>query len=233
MDFTFGKFGAALALSALLNSVAFAQLTVGAAATVSLPPSGLLGMGCNALHVQGMFDVNAAQVNNSGNISIGTTGTLNGGSGTINLSGNWSNNGSFLPGSGSVVFTDGCATGQIQITGTTVFNNLTLTSNNGRTFVLPVGPSVTVNGTLTLQGTAGQPVQLISASSQTAVVNLGPQANVIRNFATVASNVQIGALGAPQSIPTLSDFSLVILALLLAATAFVRRHSGLAGINRK
>lgn len=233
MALTIGKFGAALALSALLNGAAFAQMVVASGATVNMPASGTLGMGCNTLDVQGLFNVSAGQVSNAGNVSIGGTGTVNGGSGTISLSGNWSNNGSFLPGTGSVVITDGCATGQIQITGATVFNNLTLTSTSGRTFVLPAGTNITVNGTLTLQGTSGQPIQLISSSGQTAVVNLGPQAQVIRNFATVPGTVQIGAPTSPQSIPTLSEFSMMILSLLLVVTALGRGHLGLAGIKRK
>ena len=235
MAFSLGKFGAALALAASLNGIAFAQLVVPTGATINVPPGGTLSLGCGALNVQGAFNVSSGQVSNAGSVSIGGTGTVNGGSGTINLSGNWSNSGSFVPGTGSVVITDGCAAGQIEITGTTVFNNLTLTSTNGRTFVLPPGANITVNGTLTLQGTAGQPIQLISASGQTAVVNLGPQAQVVRNFATVPGTVQIGAAVAasPQAIPTLSEYGMMILSLLLAATALGRGRLGLAGIKRK
>lgn len=233
MAFTFGKFGAALALFALLSGTAFAQQVVPPGATFDVPPGGTWSLGCGALDVQGLFNVNSGQVSNAGSINIGGTGTVNGGSGTISLSDNWSNSGSFVPGTGSVVFTDGCAAGQIQITGTTVFNNLTLSSTTGRTFVLPAGGNITVNGILTLQGAAGQPIQLVSAPGQTAVINLGPQAQVVRNFATVAPAVQIGAALTAQAIPTLSEYGMLILSLLLAATVFWRGGPAMAGFKRQ
>lgn len=233
MDFSFGKWGAGLALSAILSSAVLAQMVVPSGGTVDIPPGGAFDLGCSALDVQGVFNVNAGQVNDAGGVSIGAAGAVNGGSGTISLSGNWSNGGSFQAGSGSVVFTDGCATGPLQITGATVFNNLTLTSTNGRTFVLPAGSNVTVNGTLVLQGAAGQPIQLVSSSGQTAVINLGPQAQVVRNFATVAGTVQIGMQAVAHSIPTMNVYSLLVLALLLAAAAYWRGGFRFAALTRK
>jgi hypothetical protein len=228
-----GKFSAALTLAALLNGAALAQLVVPLGATISVPPGGSLNLGCGALDVQGTLNVNSGQISNTGNASIGNTGTVNGGSGTISVSGNWSNSGSFAAGTGTVVMTDGCAAGQIQLAGTTVFNNLILSSTNGITFIIPAGAGITVNGTLTLQGTAGQPIQLISSSGQSAVISLGPQAQVIRNFATVPGTVQIGAASTPQGIPTLSEYSIMALALLLATTAFWRGGPVRAGFKRK
>ena len=233
MDFSLGKLGAGLALSAILSSTALAQMVVPIGGTIDIPPGGAFSLGCSALDVQGVFNVSSGQVNDAAGVSIAGTGSVNGGSGTISLSGDWSNNGSFQAGTGSVVFTDGCASGPMQITGTTVFNNLTLSSTNGRTFVLPAGANLTVTGTLVLQGTSGQPIQLVSSSGQTAVINLGPQAQVFRNFATVAGTVQIGMQTVAHSIPTLNVYSLLALALLLATAAFWRGGPGFTSAKRK
>ena len=226
-----------LCLAALLcvslNSGAFAQVIVPTGGTINVPAGGSMNLGCTALNVLGTFNLNSGQVSNTGDVTIAATGTLNGGQGTLSVSGNWSNSGTFIPGTGTVIFTDGCFLGPLQITGTTVFNNLTLTSGNGRTFVIPAGANITVNGTLTLQGTSGQPISLVSSSGQLAIINLGPSAQVIRNFANVSGNVQIGAAPSVQGIPTLSDFGLILLALLMAGTTLWRGGIGIFNAKRK
>jgi hypothetical protein len=155
-------------------------------------------------------------------VNINTGGVLNGSSGTLSVSGNWSNSGTFNAGTGSVVFTDGCAAGARTFTGNTVFNNLTLTSTTGRNFIIPSGTNITVNGTLTLQGTPGQPISLTSSAGQLAVINLGPSAQVIRNDVALG-NVQIGAV---TGVPTLSEYGLMLLAMLMAGSALWQQRQG-------
>lgn len=222
MGFVFGRFCISVFLAMTVGSVAFAQvINVPVGGSMDVPAGGTMNLGCSTLNVQGTFNVNSGQLSGAGGVTIAATGTVNG-QGTMSVSGNWSNSGAFAPGTGTVVFTDGCAVGPIQITGTTVFNNLTLTSSNGRTFVIPAGANVTVNGTLTLLGASGQPISLVSSAGQTAVINLGPSAHVVQNFVNVGGNVQIGALSSPQSIPTLNEYGLIILSLLLAGATFWR-----------
>jgi hypothetical protein len=227
-----GRCCLALFLVMALNTGVFAQVTVPVGGTTNVG-SGSMNLGCAALNVLGTFNLNSGQVSNTGDVTIAATGTLNGGQGTLSVSGNWSNSGTFIPGTGTVIFTDGCFLGPLQITGTTVFNNLTLTSSNGRTFVIPAGANITVNGTLTLQGTSGQPISLVSSSGQLAIINLGPSAQVIRNFANVNDNVQIGAAPSVQGIPTLSEFGLILLALLMAGTTLWRGGIGIFNAKRK
>jgi len=171
---------------------------------------------------QGNVRVSSGQINSVSGVTITNTGVLNGDQGTINVSGNWSNSGTFNAGTGTVVFVDGCASGPITLTGPTVFNNLTLSSTTGRTFIVPAGQNITVNGILNLQGTSGQTIQLLSSNGSTAVISLGPQAQVIRNFVNVNAGVQIGALPTPQSIPTLDEYAMILLMLMLL---------GIAGLN--
>ena len=222
-----------IVLALTLGSPAFAQVSVPLGGSINVPAGGSMNLGCTALNVQGAFNVNSGQVSNTGNVSIGVGGNLNGGQGTLSVSGNWNNSGTFVAGTGSVIFTDGCAVGPLQITGTTVFNNLTLASTNGRTFVIPAGANITVNGTLTLQGTSGQPIALVSSSGQLAVINLGPSAQVNQNFVNVNGTVQIGAVPSVQGIPTLSEFGLIILSLLMAGSALWQGRRGTFNPTRK
>lgn len=107
-----------------------------------------------------------------------------------------------------------------QLSGTMVFQNLTLSSTTGRTFVIPVGSNITVLGTLTLQGAPGQSIQLVSSGGGTAVINLGAGATVSRSFTTVAGNVQIGAAQVAASIPTLSEYGIMLLVLILGLATY-------------
>lgn len=79
-------------------------------------------------------------------ITIEPSATLTMGSGTLAVSGNFVNNGTFVPGTGTVKFNGSVAQ---TITGTTTFNNLSLDNTAG----LTLNNSVTVSNTLTM--TAG------------------------------------------------------------------------------
>lgn len=218
--------GIVLSVSLILASgVAAPQVSVPVGGTQIVPTGGSLGLGCTALGISGQFALNGGQINGASGISISPSGQLDAGSGTVRISGSWSNNGNFVPGTSTVVFNDGCAVGPISISGTTVFHNLTLTSSSGRTFVLPEGSRITVNGTLTLQGAPGTPIQVVSSGAGTAVVTLGPGATVFRENATVNGNVQIGVTSALSSIPTLSEWALLLLATALGLTAWSRRRT--------
>lgn len=206
----------AVILATAASRVTFAQVNDPLGGFVSVTASSSMSLACTALTVQGTFNVGPGLVFNTGDVGIGVGGIINGGQGLLSMSGNWSNTGTFNAGTGTVVFTDGCAAGPLTLTGTTVFNNLTLTSANGRTFVMPAGSNITVLGTLTLQGANGQAIHLISSSGQTAIINLGPNSNVVSSYFDT-NDVQIGAT--PQSIPTLSEYGLMLLALLMAMTA--------------
>jgi hypothetical protein len=235
MGSPFGRLFIAAALLMLLSPAALAQLTVPIDSSFDVA-DGSMSLGCTPLDVDGTLSIDSGQVSDISEVNIGTTGTINGGQGTLNVSGDWNNLGTFVPGTGTVNFTDGCAVGPVQISGATVFNNLTLTSTVGRTFIIPAGENITVNGILTLQGTEDQPIQLVSSSGEPAVIGLGPSAQVIQNFAIVSANVQIGELqigATPRAIPTMSDYGLIILLLLIAGTALWGGRIGAFSAMRK
>lgn len=223
--------GAALALT-LCTPVA-AQWVIPPGSSLDVPAGGTVDLACTSLDMQGTLNLSSG-----GTLSVDSSATFASGSnvtgsgGTISVGGDVIASGPVNTGNNTLVLRDGCDPGNTsQISGTLTVQNLVLQSTTGRTFVLPQGANITVLGALTLQGTAGQPVQLTS-SSGTAVINLGPNATVTRNFANVPANVQIGAVTSLAAIPTLSEYGLFLLSLLVAGFAFRSRRQHAASGGR-
>lgn len=207
-------------LFVFLVQSAQANILVPENASLSLPAGSSFDLSCGYLDVQGDLSLNSAEVSNIMNVDIASGGQLDGGDGIIQLSGNWQNEGIFNPGNGTVIIDDNCSASDVIFSGSTVFNNLTIIDNSGRSVFLPGGRALTVNGTLTLQGNGTTPLQLLSNDGSQATIILGPSAQVIRNNVNLASNVQIGTGFKPAvAIPTLGLLPLALLVLLLAIVA--------------
>lgn len=214
-----------------LAAPAWAQFTIPSGGSFDVPSGASVDVGCVPVEVEGALNVDSAQFSTSSSLNIAGTGTFNGNGGVLTVGGNLSNSGTFNASSGNVVLTDGCIGNTSQLSGNLVFQNLTLSSTTGRTFVIPVGTHITVLGTLTLQGASGQNIQIVSSGGGTAVITLGPSATVNQSFASVAGNVQIGGFAPPAaaSIPTLGEYALLALALLMGLSAlWHQRRGGLA-----
>ena len=203
------------------GGAAAAQVVFPAGSVLDIPAGASWNHACSTLQVQGT--VTTAGQLAGGTVDVGATGVLNGSSGTITVGGDWLNAGTFAPGTGSVVFTDGCGAATATLAGSTAFHHLTLASTTGRTFVLPAA-GITVNGTLTLAGTAAQPIQVVSAGGVPTTIRLGPGAQVVRSHATLAASVTLGApaAGVPASIPVLGPGGLALLALGVGLAALRR-----------
>ena len=216
--------GLSLALAFGGHAVA-AGLEVPASSVVDLENGGL-DLACGTLNVVGQFKVQSGQLTTVGGVSL-NGGTLDGGSGLITNGGDWANNGTFIAGTGTVALDGACAAPvtPVRVTGDSVFHDLTLRSTTGGTFVVPSGEHITVLGTLTLQGQPGLPLHLVASSGQTAVITLGPGAQVLRSNADVADNVRIGAAASTgvASVPTMNPAGMIILALLLFASQLWQR----------
>ncbi len=97
------------------------------------------------------LDVNTADL---GNVTIGSGGILqnNGNARTLSLTGNWSNSGTFTPGTFITVIFGGSGTQNLAATAATTFYNLTV--NSGVVLVETVSAdNATVSGALTNSGT--------------------------------------------------------------------------------
>jgi len=112
------------------------------------------------------------EINGSANWTLGTamnvahdvllaSGTLHADSYNINVAGDWNKtSGSFNAGSGTVEFLDDADHTSL-ISGSTTFNNLTVTEA-GRTLIIDAGRTETITGALTLIGTAENPIIIMS-----------------------------------------------------------------------
>lgn len=214
-----------------LLAPAWAQFNIPSGGAFDVP-GGTVDMGCLAVEVEGALSITAGQFSTTSNLNIAGTGAFNGSGGVLAVGGDLSNAGSFNAGAGTVMLTDGCVGNTSQLSGTMVFQNLTLSSTTGRTFVVPAGSNITVLGTLTLQGAPGQSIQLVSSGGGTAVINLGAGATVSRSFTTVAGNVQIGAAQVAASIPTLSEYGIMLLVLILGLATYGHHHRRAARSQR-
>ncbi|MXN32862.1 MAG: IPTL-CTERM sorting domain-containing protein [Delftia sp. 67-8] len=216
--------GAGLAL--MLSSNAAAQWSYPPGSSLVVPPGGAVDLSCSALDMQGTLDLGGALTVDSSATFASTAAITNSG-GTLSVGGDLQINGSLNAGNNTIELRDGCDPGNTsQLSGTLVVQNLTIRSSTGRTFVLPVGANITVLGTLTVEGVPGQPV-VLQAASGTAVINLGPGATVVRTNATVPPTVQIGAGPGPSAaaIPTLSEYGLVLLSVLMGLALWRQRRT--------
>lgn len=234
-------FRAGLFLLAAFATPALAQVVVPSGAAFSLG-GGSLDLGNTSLQVGGSFAVGSGNVQNVDSVSILAGGTLDGGSGTLTLFGDWSNAGTFTAGTGTVNFVDGSVT-QSNVSGNSTFDNASFVSTNGKNYVFAVGTTQSVSGLLTILGTSMQGIQFRSSTpGQVANIDLlgGGSQNI--DFVGVSDvhatgqplaptktndggtgnatgwfGAAVGASTAPT--PALSDFALLLLALLIAAFA--------------
>lgn len=166
-------------------------------------------------------------------ISIASGGSIVAGSGSITLSGNWSNVGSFNADTGSVNFVDApaCATTSI-VSGNTTFATLSIISATGKLYQFAPGSTQSITAFLTLTGTQALPTRVQSSvAGQPAFINLMGNQNLSQLAVTdmVAtgrwlapyqanrntSGAVVGWFGEPNPVPTLGNGLLIALSALL------------------
>jgi hypothetical protein len=237
---------AALLLSVVAGQ-ANANLVVPAGATTSLA-SGVVDLACTDLVVGGNFRVQSGAVLNVRNVTIQGGGAIDGGSGVIQVGGNWTTNGSFVAGTGVVDFRDLCAVGAASISGNTTFFRASFVSTTSKNYVFAVGSTQKILSVLEISGTAPNPIQFRSATpGQVAfidLVNSGTQliqhvgvtdvsstgqclapgqsneggGGNAKNWFSCSSGGGGGGGGTPASIPALDAVALLALAALIAAS---------------
>lgn len=210
------------ATAAGISPVMAQGLHVPSGGSLSVPSGGSLGLACGDLSVDGQLAVGSGTVTGAGNVAIAASGTVQGGSGAIRFSGDWSNQGQFDAGGSTVYAEDGCATATTTFSGISVFHNLVLSSSSGREFSFPAGSQVTITGTLTLQGTSGQPVILSAYGGGTARIVLAPGATLQSSHAVIPPSVIIGDRPPASTIPTLGVPGLLGLVVLLMFAGLFR-----------
>lgn len=180
--------------------------------------SGQANLACANLSITGTFNGGTGTLDQAGNVGILPGGQLTGGSADLSVAGNWSNQGTFTPGTSLVAFTDACAGLPTTISGTSTFYDLSLNSTTGKPFVIASTQTVT-NSLTTTGGTNGSPVQITSGSPAGRLVTTGATVN------TPFANFAAGILAAispsdPAAIPALSSTTLLALILLMGFMAW-------------
>lgn len=151
-----------------------ADLFVPASAILSVD-GGTINLACTDLVVAGTVQVATGNISNVRNLAIMPGGVVEGGSGLITVGGDWTNNGQFVAGTGTVRFLDLCSLTSATVTGSTTFFNARFVSAIGKTYQFAVGSTQTIAGVLEITGTAAQPIQFRSTmAGQVASINLLP-----------------------------------------------------------
>lgn len=152
------------------------SITVASGTLLSLG-AGSIDAGCGDLSVAGTFSVGSGSANSLRNVAI-NPGTINGGSGSINLSGDWTNQGTFNAQTGTVNITDGCGTTVSRVTGDSTFNQFSATTTTGKQLQPAAGSAQTFSGGLTLGGSGSDRLLVrTSAPGTTAAFTLNPGAS--------------------------------------------------------
>lgn len=163
---------AVAALCLLQPALAAADFIVPANAVVSLNGA-TLDLGCTDLIIAGTLQLGSGQVLNARHVDIQAGGAFDGGSGAVELGGNWSNSGGYLAGTSTVRFRDLCGLASATITGNSSFANARFVSSIGKNYVFAVGSTQTITGVLQITGTVPQPIQFRSSvPGQVAYINL-------------------------------------------------------------
>ena len=186
-----------LAVSFLVGTgIATAQVSIPANASIQLN-GGKLDLGGSDLQLSGTLTLGAGSLLNAANVLIGAGSLLDAGSGVVNLFGNWSRLGNFVPGSSTVTFIDG-PLAQSTFTGATAFNAASFVSTTGKSYIFPVGQTQVFNTALTILGTAAAGIQFRSSTpGQVAYVNLLSSGSQNIDFVGVSNVHAIGQPLAP------------------------------------
>ena len=155
---------AAAVFLAVATEASAARLVVGTGATLDMG-TGSLDLGCADLDVGGTLFLSSGTIAGARDVTTTASGSFEGGSGTLELAGDWSHGGSFGAGSGTVSFADGCERTLAVISGDNTFENLSMATSSGKEYRFSAGSTQTIRTFLSLSGTAGSLLTLRSTLS--------------------------------------------------------------------
>lgn len=237
----------ACVLSLTGTSLCQAQVIIPQGATLELG-GGTLEGGGTAVTVHGGLHLGTGRLQQVGDFTLGPGGNAGLGSGAIQLSGTWNNQGTLAAGSSRIQFVDGPETTS-SLLGSTRFASLDMSSARGKRYHLESGQTQTVAGSLRIRGSAA-PIQidvttpgavafldlLASGSQDIAHVGVSDVHAIGQHLAPQLHNEggrgnddgwfgdRAGATPAPLPVPSRSAWSTLLLAALLVFAALRIGH---------
>lgn len=174
---------------------AFGAVTIGAGSSVDFA-DGSINLGCSDLTIAGQASATTAQLNGLANFNL--SGSFAPGAASVTLGGNFLDSGTFLPGTSRVGIVDACGSGASSVSGATSFHDLIVASATGKALILPAGLTQTIAHALTLQGVAGNLLNVVSSTAGTrALLNVGSGTTQSIAYVNARDNNASGATIAP------------------------------------
>jgi hypothetical protein len=155
--------------------------------------TGTLDLGCTDLSVAGTFSGESGDVDQARDVTIQPGGTLEAVWATLEVTGDWSNSGSFVGGTSRVNFRDGCGRTSATLSGSSVFWEMDITTSTGKAYAFESGSIQKVTGSLTLAGDPDAPLAISSTQDGVeAFLNLEGSQSI--SYVQVKDNHAIGEL---------------------------------------
>lgn len=194
-----------LSCASLLSTLCFASgIHIGPGATVALG-NGNLDLNCLELRLDGNLNLGSGAIEGGGDVKITNVGILEAARGEILLSGNWMNQGLFVPQTSHIQISDGCDRPLSVMTGDTNFYDFSAVTKTGKVLEPESGSSQVFSKQLTLLGSApGNRLKIRSSiPDQAAFFTLYDEAIQLIDAVDVkdndASGGQVLAPGSPES----------------------------------
>jgi hypothetical protein len=172
----------AMACACTLPLLAHGDLVVPAGGQVSVN-GGTVFLACTDFSSSGTTNVGSGSLLGTGDLTIQPGGVVNGGTGLIVVNQNWSNNGSFVAGTGEVDFRENCGGAPASISGNTTFSTVSFQSASGKSYFFAAGSTQTITTLLQISGTAANPIEFRSSSPSQAASCCPPERSRTRTSA--------------------------------------------------
>lgn len=123
----------------------------------------LVELDCVPVQVAGLLDVQDSRLDGVGDVAI--SGQLTAAAASIEVGGNWSNQGHFAAGASTVHLSDRCDANVASISGSTSFSTLHIESERSKGYVFQAGQVQAVAAALRITGMPGAPLVLGSTQA--------------------------------------------------------------------
>ena len=151
-----------LAVLGIASSASAGTVMVGSGAAVDLG-TGSVALGCADLDVAGTLAAGSVGFTGGRDVTILPSGVVDGGTATLELSGDWDNGGTFVPGTSTVRIVDGCSLLSGMIRGKSSFHALEIESASGRQVTFEAGTTQRVTGAFSVVGVDGNRLKIRSS----------------------------------------------------------------------